>query len=46
MIVGGVLIVALAGPLLGRADRTPAGRESADPDLADRAPAHEKETMT
>ena len=36
----------LAGPLLGRADRTPAGRESADPDAADRAPAHEKETMT
>lgn len=51
MIVGGVLIAALAGPLLGRADRTPAGRESADPAPADRAPAdrapaHEKETMT
>ncbi|WP_236885676.1 MFS transporter [Dietzia massiliensis] len=51
MIVGGVLIAALAGPLLGRADRTPAGPASAgpdpaDPDPADRAPAHEKETMT
>ncbi|WP_314038242.1 MFS transporter [Dietzia sp. CH92] len=39
MIVGGVLIAALAGPLLGRADRTPAGHTSAD-----RAPAREKET--
>ena len=39
MIVGGVLIAALAGPLLGRADRT-----SADRAPADRAPAREKET--
>ncbi|EFV92965.1 fucose permease, partial [Dietzia cinnamea P4] len=44
MIVGGVLIAALAGPLLGRADRTPAGRESTD--RAPAAPAHEKETTT
>ncbi|AWH93201.1 MFS transporter [Dietzia lutea] len=41
MIVGGVLIAALAGPLLGRADRTPDDRTPAD-----RAPAREKETMT
>lgn len=44
MIVGGVLIAALAGPLLGRADRTPAGRESTD--RAPAASAHEKETTT